>query len=76
MNARKVAAALSRFEVIAYRPTGAVLRAILADFGEVESAIRAVRYDVRNTHGFTPDIKVWMQDATTAREVTHWWRTA
>jgi hypothetical protein len=61
------------FEVIAYRPTGAILRAILADYGDVASAITALRYDVRNTHGFTPTIRVWRREDPAVREVTHWW---
>jgi len=61
------------FEVIAYRPTGAVIRAAIVEFGNIEAAIARLRYEVRTTHGFTPAIRVWRHVPPTTQDITHWY---
>ena len=67
----------TRYEIIAYRPTGAVLRAAYVEFREIAWRIGDMRRECREAHGFSPDIRVWKHDAATGtREVTAWYPTA
>ena len=72
----RTAPAPTRYEIIAYRPTGAVLRAVVADFPEIETTIRDLRREIRDTAGWSPEIRVWRHAPDSTRDITGWYPRA